>query len=81
MSENVALTTGVTGQDGAYLSELLLDKGYVVHGVKRRSSSLNTGRVDHQHSWAYNQGYFVWDQGFLAKGLVQTAFPSLHLGH
>lgn len=47
MSEKVALITGVTGQDGAYLAELLLDKGYVVHGVKRRSSSLNTGRVDH----------------------------------
>jgi GDPmannose 4,6-dehydratase len=47
MSARVALITGVTGQDGAYLSELLLGKGYVVHGVKRRSSSFNTGRVDH----------------------------------
>ena len=47
MSEKVALITGVTGQDGAYLAELLLDKGYVVHGIKRRSSSFNTGRVDH----------------------------------
>ena len=47
MSEKVALITGVTGQDGAYLSELLLAKDYVVHGVKRRSLSLNTGRVDH----------------------------------
>jgi GDPmannose 4,6-dehydratase len=43
----VALITGVTGQDGAYLSELLLRKGYVVHGIKRRSSSFNTGRIDH----------------------------------
>lgn len=43
----VALLTGVTGQDGAYLAELLLDKGYVVHGVKRRSSSFNTQRIDH----------------------------------
>ncbi len=43
----VALITGVTGQDGAYLAELLLDKGYEVHGVKRRSSSFNTGRIDH----------------------------------
>lgn len=47
MSEKVALITGATGQDGAYLAELLLSKGYVVHGVKRRSSSFNTGRVDH----------------------------------
>ena len=42
-----ALITGVTGQDGSYLAEFLLDKGYVVHGIKRRSSSLNTQRVDH----------------------------------
>ena len=50
MSTKVALITGVTGQDGAYLSELLLDKGYIVHGVKRRSSSFNTGRIDHLYS-------------------------------
>src|SRR3954464_1184288 len=42
-----ALIIGVTGQDGAYLSELLLEKGYMVHGLKRRSSSLNTERIDH----------------------------------
>src|SRR5471032_2447521 len=47
MSQKTALITGATGQDGAYLAELLLAKGYVVHGVKRRSSSLNTQRVDH----------------------------------
>lgn len=43
----VALITGATGQDGAYLSEFLLEKGYMVHGIKRRSSSFNTGRVEH----------------------------------
>ena len=47
MAEKIALITGITGQDGAYLAELLLAKGYTVHGVKRRSSSLNTQRVDH----------------------------------
>ena len=47
MTKKIALITGVTGQDGAYLAELLLSKGYEVHGVKRRSSSLNTARVDH----------------------------------
>jgi GDPmannose 4,6-dehydratase len=47
MANKVALITGVTGQDGAYLAELLLSKGYVVHGVKRRSSSFNSGRIDH----------------------------------
>lgn len=50
MTERVALITGVTGQDGAFLAELLLEKGYVVHGVKRRSSSFNTGRVDHLYA-------------------------------
>src|SRR5471030_3233108 len=43
----VALITGVTGQDGAYLAEFLLEKGYQVHGVKRRASSFNTDRIDH----------------------------------
>ena len=48
MTENkVALITGITGQDGAYLAEFLIKKGYVVHGIKRRSSSFNTDRIDH----------------------------------
>lgn len=47
MEKKVALITGVTGQDGAYLSEFLLKKGYIVHGIKRRSSLFNTDRVDH----------------------------------
>jgi len=61
MSERVALITGVTGQDGAYLAELLLDKGYVVHGVKRRSSSFNTGRIDHLYHDPHEGGlrYFM----------------------
>ena len=42
-----ALITGVTGQDGSYLAEFLLEKGYEVHGIKRRSSSFNTERIDH----------------------------------
>src|SRR5437763_11970225 len=47
MTDKVALITGITVQDGAYLAELLLGKGYVVHGIKRRSSSFNTARIDH----------------------------------
>ena len=42
-----AIITGITGQDGSYLAELLLEKGYEVHGIKRRSSSFNTSRIDH----------------------------------
>lgn len=52
----VAFITGVTGQDGAYLAELLLSKGYIVHGVKRRSSSFNTGRVDHLYRDPHEEG-------------------------
>ena len=52
----VAFITGVTGQDGAYLSELLLSKGYVVHGLKRRSSQLNTGRIDHLYQDPHDAG-------------------------
>jgi GDPmannose 4,6-dehydratase len=46
-NSRVALITGITGQDGSYLAEFLLERGYVVHGIKRRSSSFNTGRIDH----------------------------------
>jgi GDPmannose 4,6-dehydratase len=56
----VALITGVTGQDGAYLAALLLSKGYVVHGIKRRSSSFNTGRIEHLY-----QDPHVPDQRFI----------------
>ena len=51
-----ALITGITGQDGSYLAELLLDKGYTVHGVIRRSSSFNTGRIDHLYRDRHEQG-------------------------
>lgn len=53
MSEanKTALITGITGQDGSYLAELLLDKGYAVHGIKRRASSFNTQRIDHLHAY------------------------------
>jgi GDPmannose 4,6-dehydratase len=56
MEKRVALITGVTGQDGAYLAELLLNKRYVVHGIKRRSSSFNTGRVDHLYQDPHEAG-------------------------
>jgi GDPmannose 4,6-dehydratase len=51
-----ALITGITGQDGAYLAELLLDKGYEVHGVKRRASSFNTDRIDHLYQDPHERG-------------------------
>jgi GDPmannose 4,6-dehydratase len=56
-----ALITGITGQDGSYLAEFLLDRGYEVHGVKRRSSSFNTGRVDHLYEDAHdvNSRFFL----------------------
>ena len=56
MVKKTALITGITGQDGAYLAEFLLDKGYTVHGVKRRSSSFNTERVDHLYTDPHEEG-------------------------
>jgi len=60
-NKKVALITGVTGQDGSYLAELLLEKGYEVHGIKRRASSLNTARVDHIYQDAHekNPSFFL----------------------
>ena len=51
-----ALITGITGQDGSYLSELLLSKGYTVHGLVRRSSSFNTSRLDHLYADPHEAG-------------------------
>ena len=50
LSEKKALIFGITGQDGSYLAEFLIKKGYIVYGVKRRSSSFNTERIDHLYS-------------------------------
>jgi GDPmannose 4,6-dehydratase len=70
MTNKVALITGVTGQDGSYLAEFLLDKGYEVHGIKRRSSSFNTDRIDHlyQEPHARNRK-FILHYGDLADSL------------
>ena len=57
MKKKVALIFGVTGQDGSYLSEFLLKKNYIVHGIKRRSSSINTSRVDHIYQDPHEQNY------------------------
>jgi GDPmannose 4,6-dehydratase len=57
MKKKIALIFGITGQDGSYLAELLLKKNYVVHGVKRRSSSINTGRVDHIYQDPHEKNY------------------------
>jgi len=55
-SRKIALITGTTGQDGAYLAEFLLQKGYIVHGVKRRASSFNTERIDHLYEDPQKKG-------------------------
>ncbi len=65
-----ALITGITGQDGSYLTEILLQKGYEVHGIIRRSSSFNTGRIDH----LYNDSKILDKKMFLHYGdLVDTS--------
>ena len=55
-NKKIALITGITGQDGAYLAEFLLKKGYEVHGIKRRSSSINTERIDHLYQDPHESG-------------------------
>lgn len=77
----VALVTGATGQDGAYLAELLLEKGYIVHGIKRRSSSFNTGRVEHLYQDPHEENLrFVLHYGDLTDAtnlirIVQETQP------
>ncbi len=62
-----ALITGITGQDGAYLAELLLEKGYQVHGIKRRSSLINTARIDHLYEDLHEEGVnFIMHYGDLS---------------
>ena len=60
MKKKVALITGITGQDGAYLAEFLIKKNYLVHGIKRRSSLINTDRIDHIYEEPYekNRSFF-----------------------
>ena len=69
----IALITGITGQDGAYLAEFLLNKGYQVHGIKRRSSSFNTERIDHlytdQHDISDNTSYLTLHYGDLSDSM------------
>ena len=61
-----AIITGITGQDGSYLAELLLEKGYEVHGIKRRSSSFNTSRIDHLYQDPHeNNRNFILHHGDL----------------
>jgi len=72
-TQKVALITGITGQDGAYLAELLLEKGYQVHGVRRRSSSINTERIDHlckdQHDVMQDPARLTLHYGDLADSM------------
>ena len=67
--KKIALIFGITGQDGSYLAELLLKKNYIVHGVKRRSSSLNTDRIDHIYE-NFNQKYFFLHYGDVTDALM-----------
>jgi len=82
LPDKVALITGVTGQDGAYLAELLLNKGYSVHGIKRRSSSFNTGRIEHLYHDPHEAGLpFTMHYGDLTDAtnlirIIQEVRPS-----
>ena len=74
VNNKVALITGITGQDGAYLAEFLLDKGYEVHGIKRRSSSFNTDRIDHLYQDPHEIGRkFILHYGDLSDSLSMVS--------
>ena len=74
MKKKIALVFGITGQDGSYLAELLIKKGYLVHGVKRRSSSLNTSRIDH----IYQDPHVKKEFFFCTMVMLQMRFQCLH---
>jgi GDPmannose 4,6-dehydratase len=82
MKKKIALITGITGQDGAYLAEFLLSKGYVVHGIKRRSSLINTDRIDHLYQEVHGgEGNFILHYGDLTDSMnitriIQDVRPS-----
>lgn len=75
MKEKIALITGVTGQDGSYLAEYLLNLGYEVHGLKRRSSSINTSRIDH----LYEDLHSEHKRRFLHYGDMTDSSNLIHL--
>ena len=79
MKKKIALIFGVTGQDGSYLAKLLIDKGYIVHGVKRRSSSFNTGRIDHLYQEPQVKGRnFILHYGDITDSLsVSTMIKNI----
>lgn len=73
MSLNKALITGVTGQDGSYLAELLLEKGYEVHGIIRKASTFNTARIDHIINNSEKYPNFTWHWGDIAdQGMINN---------
>ena len=79
MKKKIALIFGITGQDGSYLAKLLIDKGYIVHGVKRRSSSFNTGRIDHLYQEPQVKGRnFILHYGDITDSLsVSTMIKNI----
>ena len=83
--EKVAMITGITGQDGSYLAEFLIEKGYTVHGIIRRSSSFNTGRIAHLYDDpnSHKEGKMVLHYGDLIDGscLVKIISEVMFLGY
>ena len=75
MARKVALITGITGQDGSYLAELLLEKGYEVHGIARRTSQLNRARIDDAREHALSAGK-VYELHYGDMGDSSSPFPS-----
>ena len=81
MSEQkVALITGITGQDGSYLAEFLLKKGYIVHGIKRRTSLFNTDRIDHLYEDPHVENRnLILHFGDMTDSIILLKTPGLKL--
>ena len=78
--QKIALIFGVTGQDGSYLAKLLIDKGYIVHGVKRRSSSFNTGRIDHLYQDPHEKKRkFILHYGDITDAISVSSLSLIHI--
>ena len=85
MTRKIALITGITGQDGAYLAEFLLDKGYIVHGIRRRVSLFNTDRIDHLYQDSHEAGVRMFlqygdmtDSSSLTRIIQQTQADEIY---
>ena len=79
MSKKIALITGITGQDGAYLAEFLIKKGYKVHGIRRRSSLFNTDRIERKLKRNRRRNFESYEEYLQNKRKIKQRYKKAHL--